>query len=182
MAEQSDGQLPFQQLDFLYVPSRDVARDLAFFRRGARRQGRVRDRFDGDAGRRRAVDRGSAARSADGSPRGRPADPRLPRAGSRDGARTARGKRLATRAHLRDPARSHLFLRGLWRAPRGRVSAHAAGGRGALRGSSRLLRVLHRGIRLYASRRSRTITGIFRMSLVFSSYSAKPRIRATWRA
>ena len=31
MAEPGDGQLPFQQLDFLYVPSRDVARDLAFF-------------------------------------------------------------------------------------------------------------------------------------------------------
>jgi hypothetical protein len=31
MAEQGDGQLPFQQLDFLYVPSRDVAGDLAFF-------------------------------------------------------------------------------------------------------------------------------------------------------
>ena len=32
MAEQGDGRLPFQQLDFLYVPSRDVAGDLAFFR------------------------------------------------------------------------------------------------------------------------------------------------------
>jgi hypothetical protein len=31
MAEQDDGRLPFQQLDFLYVPSRDVAGDLAFF-------------------------------------------------------------------------------------------------------------------------------------------------------
>ena len=31
MAETGDGQLPFQQLDFLYVPSRDVAGDLAFF-------------------------------------------------------------------------------------------------------------------------------------------------------
>jgi hypothetical protein len=31
MAEQGDGQLPFQRLDFLYVPSRDVAGDLAFF-------------------------------------------------------------------------------------------------------------------------------------------------------
>jgi hypothetical protein len=31
MAEQGDVQLPFQQLDFLYMPSRDVARDLAFF-------------------------------------------------------------------------------------------------------------------------------------------------------
>lgn len=31
MAEQGDGQLPFQRLDFLYVPSRDVAADLAFF-------------------------------------------------------------------------------------------------------------------------------------------------------
>lgn len=31
MAEQADGQLPFQQLDFLYVPSRDVTGDLAFF-------------------------------------------------------------------------------------------------------------------------------------------------------
>lgn len=31
MAEPGDGQLPFQQLDFLYVPSRDVAGDLAFF-------------------------------------------------------------------------------------------------------------------------------------------------------
>jgi hypothetical protein len=31
MSEQGDGQLPFQQLDFLYVPSRDVAGDLAFF-------------------------------------------------------------------------------------------------------------------------------------------------------
>jgi hypothetical protein len=31
MAEQGDGQLPFQRLDFLYVPSRDVPGDLAFF-------------------------------------------------------------------------------------------------------------------------------------------------------
>jgi hypothetical protein len=31
MAEQGDGELPFQRLDFLYVPSRDVAGDLAFF-------------------------------------------------------------------------------------------------------------------------------------------------------
>jgi hypothetical protein len=31
MAEQGDAQLPFQQLDFLYMPSRDVAEDLAFF-------------------------------------------------------------------------------------------------------------------------------------------------------
>ena len=31
MAEEGDGRLPFQQLDFLYVPSRDVAGDLAFF-------------------------------------------------------------------------------------------------------------------------------------------------------
>ena len=31
MAEQGNGQLPFQRLDFLYVPSRDVAGDLAFF-------------------------------------------------------------------------------------------------------------------------------------------------------
>ena len=31
MAEQVDGQLPFQRLDFLYVPSRDFAADLAFF-------------------------------------------------------------------------------------------------------------------------------------------------------
>jgi len=31
MSEQGDGRLPFQQLDFLYVPSRDVAGDLAFF-------------------------------------------------------------------------------------------------------------------------------------------------------
>ena len=31
MSEQGDGQLPFQRLDFLYVPSRDVAGDLAFF-------------------------------------------------------------------------------------------------------------------------------------------------------
>ena len=31
MAEQGDGQLPFQQLDFLYVRSSDVAGDLAFF-------------------------------------------------------------------------------------------------------------------------------------------------------
>ncbi len=31
MSEQADGQLPFQRLDFLYVPSRDVAGDLAFF-------------------------------------------------------------------------------------------------------------------------------------------------------
>jgi hypothetical protein len=31
MSERGDGQLPFQQLDFLYVPSRDVAGDLAFF-------------------------------------------------------------------------------------------------------------------------------------------------------
>jgi hypothetical protein len=31
MAELGDGQLPFLQLDFLYVPSRDVAGDLAFF-------------------------------------------------------------------------------------------------------------------------------------------------------
>lgn len=31
MAEPGEGQLPFQQLDFLYVPSRDVAGDLAFF-------------------------------------------------------------------------------------------------------------------------------------------------------
>lgn len=30
MAEPGDG-APFQQLDFLYVPSRDVAEDLAFF-------------------------------------------------------------------------------------------------------------------------------------------------------
>ena len=31
MAEAGDGRLPFEQLDFLYVPSRDVAGDLAFF-------------------------------------------------------------------------------------------------------------------------------------------------------
>jgi hypothetical protein len=31
MAESDDGRLPFEQLDFLYVPSRDVAGDLAFF-------------------------------------------------------------------------------------------------------------------------------------------------------
>ena len=31
MSEQGDGRLPFQRLDFLYVPSRDVAGDLAFF-------------------------------------------------------------------------------------------------------------------------------------------------------
>jgi hypothetical protein len=31
MSEPGDGQLPFQRLDFLYVPSRDVAGDLAFF-------------------------------------------------------------------------------------------------------------------------------------------------------
>ena len=31
MAEPGDGRLPFEQLDFLYVPSRDVAGDLAFF-------------------------------------------------------------------------------------------------------------------------------------------------------
>jgi hypothetical protein len=31
MAELGDGQLPFLQLDFLYMPSRDVAGDLAFF-------------------------------------------------------------------------------------------------------------------------------------------------------
>jgi hypothetical protein len=31
MAEQGDAQLPFQRLDFLYVPSRDVTGDLAFF-------------------------------------------------------------------------------------------------------------------------------------------------------
>lgn len=31
MAEPGEGPLPFEQLDFLYVPSRDVAGDLAFF-------------------------------------------------------------------------------------------------------------------------------------------------------
>ena len=31
MAESDDGPFPFEQLDFLYVPSRDVAGDLAFF-------------------------------------------------------------------------------------------------------------------------------------------------------
>jgi hypothetical protein len=31
MAESGDDQFPFEQLDFLYVPSRDVAGDLAFF-------------------------------------------------------------------------------------------------------------------------------------------------------
>jgi hypothetical protein len=31
MAERGDGEFPFQQLDFLYMPSRDVAGDLAFF-------------------------------------------------------------------------------------------------------------------------------------------------------
>jgi hypothetical protein len=31
MAEPGDGRFPFEQLDFLYVPSRDVAGDLAFF-------------------------------------------------------------------------------------------------------------------------------------------------------
>ena len=31
MAESGAGRLPFEQLDFLYVPSRDVAGDLAFF-------------------------------------------------------------------------------------------------------------------------------------------------------
>lgn len=31
MAESGGGRLPFEQLDFLYVPSRDVAGDLAFF-------------------------------------------------------------------------------------------------------------------------------------------------------
>lgn len=31
MAEPGGGEPPFQQLDFLYVPSRDVAGDLAFF-------------------------------------------------------------------------------------------------------------------------------------------------------
>jgi hypothetical protein len=31
MVESDDGRLPFEQLDFLYVPSRDVAGDLAFF-------------------------------------------------------------------------------------------------------------------------------------------------------
>jgi len=31
MAESGDGPFPFEQLDFLYVPSRDVTGDLAFF-------------------------------------------------------------------------------------------------------------------------------------------------------
>jgi hypothetical protein len=31
VAESGDGPLPFERLDFLYVPSRDVAGDLAFF-------------------------------------------------------------------------------------------------------------------------------------------------------
>jgi predicted enzyme related to lactoylglutathione lyase len=31
MVDSDDGLLPFEQLDFLYVPSRDVAGDLAFF-------------------------------------------------------------------------------------------------------------------------------------------------------
>jgi hypothetical protein len=31
MVESDGGRLPFEQLDFLYVPSRDVAGDLAFF-------------------------------------------------------------------------------------------------------------------------------------------------------
>ena len=31
MVESDDGRLPFEQLDFLYVPSSDVAGDLAFF-------------------------------------------------------------------------------------------------------------------------------------------------------
>jgi hypothetical protein len=31
MVDSEDGRLPFEQLDFLYVPSRDVAGDLAFF-------------------------------------------------------------------------------------------------------------------------------------------------------
>ena len=31
MAESGDDHFPFEQLDFLYVPSRDVASDLAFF-------------------------------------------------------------------------------------------------------------------------------------------------------
>jgi hypothetical protein len=31
MAESGDDRLPFDQLDFLYVPTRDVAGDLAFF-------------------------------------------------------------------------------------------------------------------------------------------------------
>jgi hypothetical protein len=31
MAESGDDRFPFEQLDFLYVPSRDVAGDLAFF-------------------------------------------------------------------------------------------------------------------------------------------------------
>jgi len=31
VAESGDGPLPFEQLDFLYVPSHDVAGDLAFF-------------------------------------------------------------------------------------------------------------------------------------------------------
>jgi catechol 2,3-dioxygenase-like lactoylglutathione lyase family enzyme len=31
MAESGGDEAPFEQLDFLYVPSRDVARDLAFF-------------------------------------------------------------------------------------------------------------------------------------------------------
>jgi hypothetical protein len=31
MAESGDDRLPFEQLDFLYVPTRDVAGDLAFF-------------------------------------------------------------------------------------------------------------------------------------------------------
>ena len=31
MAESGEGRFPFEQLDFLYVPSRDVASDLAYF-------------------------------------------------------------------------------------------------------------------------------------------------------
>ena len=122
----SDAELVFESLDYVYVPTADV--DLAARRYvgRARRGARVQGARHGHDRRLRARREAGPGDPAQRPPRGRRADPDLPRRRLRRGARApARGR---DRAHprARDPARAVRELPRAGRAARRDLRAHAA--------------------------------------------------------
>jgi len=117
---------PFTQLDFLYMPSRDVPADIAFFTEVL--GGRLVFAVEGMATRVamiRLTDAPPSVLLADHVD-GRATRARVLRTEPRPGARPARVPRLGAAADLRDPARSDLRRRPSI-PPRGRSTGVGAG-------------------------------------------------------
>ena len=130
----------FEHLDFIYMPSRDVAADVKYFTEVLGADADVRRRRHGHARRDARDNRGPATPPPGRAPRRRSARHALPGGRHQAGNADTRSARLEARAHPRDPARARELLRDpRWPSARD-LSAHSPGGRRALRRPARLSR------------------------------------------